>query len=212
MGADPFTMMAASFVLSSVGSLAQMRAQQQAAAFEAEMANREGQAAILNAEKVRESAERALTDQQEGTREVGEQKKSDAARQADRENAQLVALMAERGQLSTTSFLRQTQQLYYFNELDLARIDADVDGRISSLQADKEQVVEDQKRVYNSASLAMYGANTNAKLKSTMASQAAFMNIVASGTSIGVQGYKYQTMQQIAKNLGPGPGTVRKGN
>ena len=160
-------LLAASFALSAVGTLAQMRAQQEAAAFQAEMANREGEAAIRNAERVRESAERALTDQQEGTREVGEQKKSDAARQADRENASLVALMAERGQLSTTSFLRQTQQLYYFNEIDLARIDADVDGRLASLQADKEQVVEDQKRVYNNSSLAMYGANTNAKIQST---------------------------------------------
>ena len=182
-----------------------MRAQQEAAAFQAEMANREGEAAIRNAERVRESAERALTDQQEGTREVGEQKKSDAARQADRENASLVALMAERGQLSTTSFLRQTQQLYYFNEIDLARIDADVDGRLASLQADKEQVVEDQKRVYNNSSLAMYGANTNAKIQSTMASQAAFMNIVSSGVSLGVTGYKYKTLQELARNKGPGP-------
>jgi len=198
MGTDVFLF--AKFAGSIAQSIGQRQYQRAAAQAQYNMARMEAEAAIANAERVRESAEEALTAQQEETRLVGEQKKSDDARRADRESSELVALAAERGQLGTTTFLRQTQQLYYFNELDAARMDRDVRKRVESLQADKEQVVEDQKRTYNNASLAMYSANVNNKLARTAANQEAFTSIIGSATQIGTQYYKQQTMQQIAAN------------
>ena len=178
----------------------QRQYQMAAAKAQYNMARMEAEAAIENAERVRESAEEALTAQQEETRLLGEQKKSDDARRADRESSELVALAAERGQLGTTTFLRQTQQLYYFNELDAARMDRDVRKRVESLQADKEQIVEDQKRTYNNASLAMYAANVNNKLARTAANLQMSQTIIGSATKIGSQYYKQQTLEQIAAN------------
>ena len=189
------------FAGSAISSIAQRQYQMAAAKAQYNMARMESEAAVANAERVRESAEKALTAQQEETRLVGEQKKSDDARRADRESSELVALAAERGQLGTTTFLRQTQQLYYFNELDAARMDRDVRKRVESLQADKEQVVEDQKRTYNNASLAMYSANVNNKLARTAANQKAFTSVIGSAVKIGTQYHRQKSLEDIARNL-----------
>lgn len=201
MGLSLTQLMWASMGINALGAFSQMQHQKAAAKAQANMARMEAEAAIANAEKVRESAEAALTDQQEETRLLGEQKKSDDARRADRESAELVALAAERGQLGTTTFLRQTQQLYYFNELDAARMDRDVKKRVESLQADKQQVVEDQKRTYNNASLAMYSANVNQKLSTAAANRQAFFQVVGGSVKIGTQYYQNKSMQQIAANI-----------
>lgn len=201
MGLSMTQLMWASMGINALGAFSQMQHQKAAAKAQANMARMEAEAAIANAEKVRESAEAALTDQQEETRLLGEQKKSDDARRADRESAELVALAAERGQLGTTTFLRQTQQLYYFNELDAARMDRDVKKRVESLQADKQQVVEDQKRTYNNASLAMYSANVNQKLSTAAANRQAFFQVVGGSVKIGTQYYQNKSMQQIAANI-----------
>ena len=187
MGLSLTQLMWASMGINALGAFSQMQHQKAAAKAQANMARMEAEAAIANAEKVRESAEAALTDQQEETRLLGEQKKSDDARRADRESAELVALAAERGQLGTTTFLRQTQQLYYFNDLDAARMDRDVKKRVESLQADKQQVVEDQKRTYNNASLAMYSANVNQKLSTAAANRQAFFQVDGGSDKIGTQ-------------------------
>lgn len=201
MGLSMTQLMWASLGANAIGAFSQMQHQKAAAQAQYNMARMESEAAIENAERVRESAEEALTAQQEETRLLGEQKKSDDARRADRESSELVALAAERGQLGTTTFLRQTQQLYYFNELDAARMDRDVRKRVESLQADKEQVVEDQKRTYNNASLAMYSATVNNKLARSAANRQAFQTIVGGSVKIGTQYYQQQTMQQIAANI-----------
>tara|TARA_Y100001951_G_C11289107_1_gene270912 strand:- start:1586 stop:2200 length:615 start_codon:yes stop_codon:yes gene_type:complete len=201
MGLSMTQLMWASMGINALGAFSQMQHQRAAAQAQANMARMEAEAAIANAEKVRESAEAALTDQQEETRLLGEQKKSDDARRADRESAELVALAAERGQLGTTTFLRQTQQLYYFNELDAARMDRDVKKRVESLQADKQQVVENQKRTYNNASLAMYSANVNQKLATAAANRQAFFQVVGGSVQIGTQYYQNKSMQQIAANI-----------
>ena len=201
MGLSMTQLMWASMGINALGAFSQMQHQRAAAQAQANMARMEAEAAIANAEKVRESAEAALTDQQEETRLLGEQKKSDDARRADRESAELVALAAERGQLGTTTFLRQTQQLYYFNELDAARMDRDVKKRVESLQADKQQVVENQKRTYNNASLAMYSANVNQKLATAAANRQAFFQVVGGSVQIGTQYYQTKSMQQIAANI-----------
>ena len=199
MGASP--LMIAGFALSALGTFAQASQAKAAAKMQGQMARREAQAAIDNAKKVRESAEEALTATQEETRRVGEQKKSDNARRADRESAELVALANERGQLGTTTFLRQQQQLYYFNEIDAARMDRDVQARVDSLQRDKEQVVEDQSRTLNSASLSIYSANVNQKLATAQANQQMFFNAASSGVQAGTKYYEMKTMQQIASNV-----------
>ena len=201
MGLTMPQLFAASIGMNALGAFSNMQHQKAAARAQANMARMEAEAAIANAEKVRESAEAALTDQQSETRLLGEQKKSDDARRADRESAELVALAAERGQLGTTTFLRQTQQLYYFNELDAARMDRDVRKRVESLQADKEQVVENQKQTYNSSSLAMYSANVNQKLSTAAANRQAFFQVVGGSVKIGTQFHQAKTMQQIADNL-----------
>ncbi len=200
MGISP--LMLAGFALSAVGTIAQMNYQKAAAQQQQRLALQEAEAAKAAADRVRDSAIAALSDQQEDTRELGEQKKSDAARQADRENAELVAIMSERGQLTTTSLFRQTQQLYYFNELDLARIDRDVNDRVDRLQEEKEQVVENQTQVHNNASLAVYSANVNAKLANQQAKQSAFFSIGSSAVNIGTQYYQQKTQQQIASGTG----------
>ena len=199
MGASP--LMIAGFALSALGTFAKASQAKAAAKMQGTMARREAQAAIDNAKKVRESAEEALTATQEETRRVGEQKKSDNARRADRESAELVALANERGQLGTTTFLRQQQQLYYFNEIDAARMDRDVQARVDSLQRDKEQVVEDQSRTLNSASLSIYSANVNQKLATAQANQQMFFNAASSGVQAGTKYYEMKTMQQIASNV-----------
>lgn len=199
MGATP--LMIAGFALSAMGAVSQASQAKAAARLQGEMARREADAAIENAKKVRESAEEALTANQEETRLIGEQKKSDNARRADRESAELVALANERGQLGTTTFLRQQQQLYYFNEIDAARMDRDVKGRVDSLQRDKEQVVEDQARTLNSASLSIYSANVNQKLATAAANRKMFFDIASSGVQAGQGYYQQKTMQQIASNV-----------
>lgn len=199
MGATP--LMIAGFALSAMGAVSQASQAKAAARLQGEMARREADAAIENAKRVRESAEEALTANQEETRLIGEQKKSDNARRADRESAELVALANERGQLGTTTFLRQQQQLYYFNEIDAARMDRDVKGRVDSLQRDKEQVVEDQARTLNSASLSIYSANVNQKLATAAANRKMFFDIASSGVQAGQGYYQQKTMQQIASNV-----------
>ncbi len=199
MGATP--LLVAGFALSALGAISQASHSKAAAKAQGEMARREADAAIENAKKVRESAEEALTANQEETRLIGEQKKSDNARRADRESAELVALANERGQLGTTTFLRQQQQLYYFNEIDAARMDRDVKGRVDSLQRDKEQVVEDQARTLNSASLSIYSANVNQKLATAAANRKMFFDIASSGVQAGQGYYQQKTMQQIASNV-----------
>lgn len=199
MGATP--LLVAGFALSAMGAISAANHSKAAARAQGEMARREADAAIENAKKVRESAEEALTANQEETRLIGEQKKSDNARRADRESAELVALANERGQLGTTTFLRQQQQLYYFNEIDAARMDRDVKGRVDSLQRDKEQVVEDQARTLNSASLSIYSANVNQKLATAAANRKMFFDIASSGVQAGQSYYQQKTMQQIASNV-----------
>lgn len=199
MGATP--LMIAGFALSALGAVSQASQAKAAARLQGDMARREADAAIENAKRVRESAEEALTANQEETRLIGEQKKSDNARRADRESAELVALANERGQLGTTTFLRQQQQLYYFNEIDAARMDRDVKGRVDSLQRDKEQVVEDQARTLNSASLSIYSANVNQKLATAAANRKMFFDIASSGVQAGQGYYQQKTMQQIASNV-----------
>ena len=195
-------LLAAGFALQAVGAVAGASHAKAAARHQGEMARRESEEAIRTAKQVRESAEEALSAQQSETRRLGEQKKSDDARRADRESAELVALASERGQLGTTTFLRQQQQLYYFNEIDAARMDRDVTGRVDSLQRDKEQIVEDQKRTLNSASLQAYSANVQQKLAVQQANRKAFFDIASSAVNIGVKGYEMKTMQSIATNLG----------
>jgi hypothetical protein len=195
-------LMAASFVLQAAGAVAQASQAKAAARYQGEMARRESEMAIANAERVRESAEEALTAQQAETTRLGEQKKSDDARRADRESAELVALANERGQLGTTTFLRQTQQLYYFNEIDAARMDYDVKNRVASLQRDKEQVVEDQARTLNAASLQAYSASVNQKLATAQASKQALFGVAGAAMKIGGKAYEMKTMQDIANNIG----------
>ena len=201
-------LMAAGFLLSAAGSVAQMNATKKAAQVKAEMAKREAEGAIANAKKVRKSAEAALTDQQSETRVIGEQRKSDMARRADRESSELVAMASERGQMGTTTFLRQAQQLYYFNETDSSRMERDVTQRVASLQRDKEQVVEDQKRVLNNASLSMYSANVNSKLATAQANRQAFFNIAKAGVNIGMKSYEHKMLKDITANRIPRENTI----
>ena len=194
-------MQAAQIGLAGIGAMSQMQYQKSALGATRRMVELEANMAMAAAQTTRDSAEDALTDQQADTREVGEQKKSDAARVADRESAELVAAMAEKGQLSTLSFLRQAQQLQYFAAMDDARIDHDVKARIASLQADKEQVVEDQKKVYNSAQLSLYSSNVNYKLGNAFAKQRAFMQIASAGTGAYVDNLRHEQQLEAAKNL-----------
>ena len=191
---------AAQIGLAAVGAFSQMQYQKRALSVTRNMQQLEANMAMEAAAKTRESFEEALTEQQADTREVGEQKKSDAARVADREAAELVAIMAEKGQLSTTSFLRQAQQLNYFAAIDDIRIDTDVKKRIESLQADKEQVVEDQRKVYNSSQLALYSANVNYKLGRAFAKQQAFMQIGNAAASALVGQHRHNQQLAAAKN------------
>ena len=197
-------LMVAKFVIQAVGAVAQASQAKAAARYQGDMIRRESEMAIANAERVRKSAEEALTAQQEETTRLGEQKKSDDARRADRESAELVALANERGQLGTTTFLRQTQQLYYFNEIDAARMDYDVKNRVASLQRDKEQVVEDQARTLNAATLQAYSANVNQKLATAQANKDELFGVAGSAMKIGGKAYEMKTMQDIANNIGKG--------
>ena len=108
--------------------------------------------------------------------------------------------MAEKGQLSTLSFLRQAQQLNYFAAIDDARIDHDVKKRMASLQADKEQIVEEQKRVYNSAQLSLYSANVNYKLGRAFAKQKAFLQIASASSQVMGDYYGQQSQLSSAAN------------
>jgi len=197
-------LMIAKFVIQAAGAVAQASQAKAAARYQGDMIRRESEMAIANAERIRESAEEALTAQQEETTRLGEQKKSDDARRADRESSELVALANERGQLGTTTFLRQTQQLYYFNEIDAARMDYDVKNRVASLQRDKEQVVEDQARTLNAATLQAYSANVNQKLATAQANKDALFGVAGSAMQIGGKAYEMKTMQDIANNIGKG--------
>lgn len=191
---------AAQIGLATVGAISNMQYQKRALSVTRNMQELEANMAMAAAQTTRDSAEDALTDQQADTREVGEQKKSDAARVADREAAELVAIMAEKGQLSTLSFLRQAQQLQFFAATDETRIDHDVKKRVASLQVDKEQVVEDQKKVYNSAQLSLYSANVNYKLGKAFAKQRAFMQIAGATTQTMTAYHGQQSQQGSAAN------------
>jgi len=195
-------MQAAQIGLAGVGAFSNMQYQKRALSVTRNMVELEANMAMAAAQTTRDSAEDALTGQQADTTEIGEQKKSDAARVADREASELVAIMAEKGQLSTLSFLRQAQQLNYFAAIDDARIDHDVKKRMASLQADKEQVVEDQKKVYNSAQLSLYSANVNYKLGRAFAKQKAFLQIASAGSQVMGDYYGQQSQLGSAANTG----------
>ena len=193
-------LMVASFALSSVGAITQNKHEQAAQNARLNLANQEREGALSSAEQTRESAEEAILDSQKKTIVQGEQVKSDAARNADFQLATLLAVAGERGQLATTSFMRQQQALNYFHNIDQSRVNQSVNDSVLSLQKDKEQVVADQANVINNASLNYYATSVDAKLAKAAAKQRAFMQIASSAVSGGQKYMGYQTQQRIASN------------
>ena len=165
------------------------------------LATAEANAAIETARRTRESAIEVLQDRLEQTEDVKRQKKSDAARQADRETAELVAFGAETNALGTNNFLNQMQQLQYFGQTDLSRIDRDARLVKEDIGNLKEQVVEDQRRVLNASSLQLYAANTDAKLANSLAKQRQFVQITSAVGGVAGDYYKSQALKTSAQNL-----------
>ena len=193
----------AGFALNTVGAISQASYQRQAAMEQEKMARLETDSAIEAAKETRESAEEALATAQRDVITQGDQKKSDMARQADMEMASLINIMGSRGQLGTTSFFRQSQALSYFSELDQSRVDQEVGDRVSALQRDKEQVVQDQSRVLNNNSLNYYNASTQSRLQKAQSTRGMFMNIASSAVSIGTKYYQNQSYLDMARRRIP---------
>jgi hypothetical protein len=193
-------LMVASFALKAVGAISQNRHAQSAQNARLNLANQEREGALSSAKQTRESAEDVILDSQKKTIVQGEQVKSDAARLADVERASLVAIAGERGQLATTTFMRQQQALNYFHNIDQSRVNQSVNDSVLSLQKDKEQVVADQANVINNASLNYYSTSVDAKLAKARAKQQAFMQIASAAVSGGQKYISYKSGQSIASN------------
>jgi len=193
-------MMVAGFALKTVGAIAQLNYAKSAANQQIALAAREREGATKAAAATRESTEKALHDAQLATIESGEQQKSDLARQADKDRASLLAVAGGRGQLASGTFWRQMTDLAFINELDQSRVNQGVNDRVASLQADKEQTVQDQKGVQDQAGLNYYAAATDARLQKAQASQRAFFQIAGAGVEAGTGYYKHKTLQSLAGN------------
>ena len=175
-------------------AIAQARAQHQMLTMEAEQAT-------AAAETTRRQAIEVLQDESVQTEETKRQKQSDAARAADRESAELVAFSAEISGLGTNSFLNQMQQLQYFGETDLSRIERDARLRQEDIENRKEQIVENQKQVYNQSSLQMYAANVNSKLSTSFAKQKAFLQIANTTAQAAIDYYDRTSALETSKNI-----------
>lgn len=80
----------------------------------------------------------ALTVQQQQAIEQSDQEKSDRAKEADRQLSSLRVISGEAGGLGTVNYTRQAGEIASFEGIDIARIEANRDRTIQSLQSQKE--------------------------------------------------------------------------
>jgi len=193
-------MLVAGFALSAAGAMSQRSSARAAAKAQVNFAGQERDAAIESAQETRESSVAAIHETQVDVILEGKRVKSDAARRADAERSTLLAIAGERGQLGTTSYMRQQLALNYFHEVGQGRVDRQMHEQVDSLQRDKQQVVSDQKRVIDNASLSYYGASVDAKLAKAAADRKAFFQIAQAGVEAGKSYFSAQATQSIATN------------
>lgn len=174
--ADPFSI--AMIAVSTVGSFVQAGMQSRAASAQAEAAAQTAQLAIE--EQTRQQAEQ---------NRISAEEKGDRARQADAELATLRVIAGERGGLQTNTYMRQVQELGFFEGLDLSRIEANRRAKIAAMQANKEA--------------ARQGA-VNSIIEAENVQQSALigatLNALGSGLQIGADSYAQRRYEDILRN------------
>jgi len=205
MAVAPAMMMAIQIGMAVAGAMVQRSQQRKAASAQLAMRTAEANAAMDAARRTRESAMEVLRDQREQTADVTEQRKSDRARAADREAAELVAFAAERGATDTNSFLAEMGQLQFFSATDLSRLERDERLRLEEITQQEKQVVEDQRRVFNQSSLSLYAANIDNKLTKAFANQNAFLQIAGATTKAVTSHYANKATLSNAQNISSTP-------